>query len=374
MAEKIKLALFKPNNARRNNAFYSGEHFFLKYLQQELNYNVTYFLDDIDINFDGVLIKYIKRKKLTTLVLKALKKMGIYYVKLPYYGKIDFSKYDVIVTEGIHYRFIDYFKHIPYKTILNDTISRDYNLSYKQISYLNKYFSNSLAIVVNKKIPQLYKKNGLNIKTSVIGHSLNSGRINFSERRECNGKLVSIGRLVPEKGFKYIIDAINVLKDKYPTLKLDIYGEGLLENDLSYYIKKKNLENYVFLKGHIAYEGLMNKLREYDLFISHPLETTWIAEAFLMANMEAMAAGLPVITSDCGGVPYIVRDKAVVVKQKDVEGIAITIEEFMRDPQKVKRYSAEGRKYIEGNFRIEFIAKRWDKAIRDFLKISSIQI
>jgi glycosyltransferase involved in cell wall biosynthesis len=231
-----------------------------------------------------------------------------------------------------------------------------------------------LVIAVNKKIPQLYKKNALNIKASVIGHSLNLDKINFAERKECNGKLVSIGRLVPEKGFKYIIEAINILKNKYPTLKLDIYGEGLLKSELLYYIRKKNLANHVFLKGHIAYENLINKLCEYDLFISHPLETPWIAEAFLIANMEAMAAGLPVITSDCGGVPYIVRDKAIVIKQKDVDGIAITIEEFMRDPQKVKRYSVEGRKYIEDNFRIEFIAKRWDKAIRDFLKISSMNL
>lgn len=374
MAEKIKLALFKPYNARRNNSFYSGQHLVFKYLQQELNYEVTYFLDNRDVNFDGIVIKYIKRKKLNTFVLRALKKISIYYVKLPYYGKINFSKYDVIVTEGIHYRFIDYFKHIPYKTILNDTISRDYNLPDKQINYLNKYFSNSLVIAVNKKIPQLYNRNGLNIKASVIGHSLNLDKINFAEREECNGKLVSIGRLVPEKGFKYIIDAINILKNKYPTLKLDIYGEGLLKNELSYYIRKKNLANHVFLKGFMTYENLINKLCEYDLFISHPVESPWIEEAFLMANIEAMAAGLPVITSDCGGVPYIVRDKAIVIKQKDVDGIAITIEEFMRHPQKVKRYSVEGRKYVEDNFRIEFIAKRWDKVIRDFLKISSMNI
>ena len=84
-----------------------------------------------------------------------------------------------------------------------------------------------------------------------------------------------------------------------------------------------------------------------------------IAEAFLMGNMEAMASGLPVITSDCGGVPSVVKDNAIVNKQKSSEDIVKSINKLITDKILFNQMSVNGRKYIEDNFSHELIVKKW---------------
>jgi len=206
----------------------------------------------------------------------------------------------------------------------------------------------------------------LNINTAVIGHAIDIKLIPFLKRTQCKGKLISIGRLVFEKGFKYIIKAIAILRNIYPDIKIDIYGNGPLKENLQNLIISLGLENIVSLKGFLPYKQLILKLEKYDLFLSHPLETSYIAEAFLMANMETMTNGLPVITSDCGGVPYVIRDKAIVVEQKNVNQIVRAVQDFIENPKKVEKFSVEGRKYTEENYSVEVIAKKWDKVIKKF--------
>lgn len=371
MNKKINIAVFKPYNAKTTNPFCTGQHPFFKELQKNYNYQITYFIDDEKVKFDGVGIKYIKKNKIKTFLLLGLRKIfnrRKYYWKIPYYEDLDFSRYDLIITEGIHYLLLDYFRGIAEKVILNDSISRDYILSSIQRKYLNRYFSKSLAVTVNDKIPILYRKNGLNLNALTIGHSLNINLISFIKRAKCKGNLISVGRLVPEKGFEYIIRAINILKRKYPEIKLDIYGTGSGGKEIQNLIRLLGLEKAVFLKGFLSYKNLISMLKNYDLFVSHPLETPHIAEAFLMANMEAMANGLPVITSNCGGVPYTVKDKAVVVEQKNINQIIKAVEDFMNSPDRAEKYSLAGRKYIEENYSVRVIAVKWDKAIREFVK------
>lgn len=368
--EKIKIAVFQPSNIRRTNAFYSGQHPIFKYLQKKYNYEITYFVDDENVKFDTVNVRYIKKNRIKTFFLRGFRKIFCrfkYYWKIPYYQDLTFSNYDIVVTEGIHHLFLDYFKNVANKVILNDSISYDYTLCNNQIRYLNKYFNESLAVVVNDKIPILYKKNNLKLNVTTIGYAVDVNLIPFVARKKCKGKLISIGRLVEEKGFEYIIRAIRRLKDKYPHLKLDIYGSGPLRNKLENLIRLLKLEGKVFLKGFLEYADLLKSLNDYDLFISHSITTKFWEEYFGMANLEAMANGLPVVTSNCGTVPYVVKDKAIIVEQKNVNQIIKAVENFMDNPQKVQEYSIKGRKYIEKNYSPEIVAKKWDEAIKNFI-------
>ncbi len=368
--QRIKMAIFQPSNIRTTNAFYSGPHSIFKYLQENCNYEVTYFIDDESTKFNSIAIKYLKEDKLKTFFLRGLRKIfGTfkYYWKIPYYQNLDFNAYDVIVTEGIHWPFLDYFKSIPNKVILQDSISYYYQLSHNQRKYLNKYFDTSLAVVVNDKIPVLYKANNLEISNEIIGYAVDLSLISFLERRECKGRLVSVGRLVQEKGFEYIIKAIASLKDKYPNIMLDIYGQGDLRDRLQKLIQSLGLDNMVFLKGFLRHEDLLKKLNSYDLFVSCPISTENWEEYFGMANLEALASGLPVITTDSGAITFVMKDKAVILEQKNENQIAMAIENFINNPRLVQSYSIGGRKYVQENYSVPVVANKWDKAIKGFL-------
>ena len=74
---------------------------------------------------------------------------------------------------------------------------------------------------------------------------------------------------------------------------------------------------------------------------------------------EALACGLPVITTDCGGVPFTVKENAIVGKQKSVEDIVKSITNLTKDKVLFNQMSVNGRKYVEDNFSIEIIANKF---------------
>ncbi len=115
----------------------------------------------------------------------------------------------------------------------------------------------------------------------------------------------------------------------------------------------------MFLKGRLEHGRLLQKLNDYDVFISHPIAVSYVAEAFHLGNMEAMASGLPVITAACGGVPWVVGDHAKVVPQKDVNAIVNCVLELKDNPSELQRLSEEGRSYVERTYSLDVIVKQW---------------
>ena len=169
--------------------------------------------------------------------------------------------------------------------------------------------------------------------------------------------------MIEEKGYIYIFSAIKQISAYYPDITLDVYGDGPLEKVLSDYIRNNNLKKNIFLKGFVDHKNLLNSFCDYDLFISHPIEMDHVAEAFHMGNMEAMASGLPVVTTDCGGVPYTVKENAIVGKQKSPNDIVKSITKLFEDKVLFNQMSVKGRKYIEDNFSHERTIKKWKEVI-----------
>ncbi|MSU54406.1 MAG: glycosyltransferase, partial [Candidatus Staskawiczbacteria bacterium] len=247
-----RIAVFKPFNIRKDSAFFSGQHGVFRYLQEKLGYQVTYFIEGETAEFSPVGMRFLHRNKLITLMMRILRKLFSwqkYYWKIPYYSNLDFSGYDIIITEGMHYLLLDYVKHVAKKVILNDSISSQVHLPAAKIRFLKTYFTHAVVVTVNEKIPGIYKAYGLDFKATAIGHAVSVEQIPFLARTASKGKLVSVGRLAPEKGFAYIIEAVSQLQKKYPAITLDIYGEGPLHKNLVELIHALKLENTVFLRG-----------------------------------------------------------------------------------------------------------------------------
>ena len=101
-----------------------------------------------------------------------------------------------------------YFDNFKGKLILHDSVTSVKKIREIDYALANKLFENSLSVVVNEKIPILYKDNNILLKTRVIGHSVKLDKINFIERDSFKIKILSIGRLVEEKGYIYIFSAI----------------------------------------------------------------------------------------------------------------------------------------------------------------------
>lgn len=114
------------------------------------------------------------------------------------------------------------------------------------------------------------------------------------------GKIFSAGRLVPWKGFSLLID---ILKDLPSNWELLIIGDGPERDRLNKKVLDLGLSKRVYFTGAISHESLIEKMVSSDLFI---LNSSF--ESFSFQTVEAMKAGLPIIVTNIGSFPEVVRD------------------------------------------------------------------
>ena len=112
------------------------------------------------------------------------------------------------------------------------------------------------------------------------------------ERKPIRGEIVTCGRLTEQKNHKLLINAFAKVQKAYPFAVLKIYGEGTLREELQDQINALDLNEKVFLMG--ATNNVAKALESADLFV---LSSDY--EGMPNALMEAMAAGVPCISTDC---------------------------------------------------------------------------
>src|SRR3989338_2587591 len=113
--------------------------------------------------------------------------------------------------------------------------------------------------------------------------------------------IFSVGRLVPWKGFETLIE---IMKELPNNTRLLIAGDGPDYEKLQNKIKNLNLGNRVFLLGRLEHDDLLKKIKASDIFV---LNTGY--EGFSHQLLEVMNVGTPIITTDVGGNPEIIKNE-----------------------------------------------------------------
>ena len=129
---------------------------------------------------------------------------------------------------------------------------------------------------------------------------------------KCNSRnpivIMSVGRLVPVKGFAVLLRASRWLLEKGFSHKVKIYGDGPERKRLEQLIKAMSLEETVDLMGYVSPVNLRAALLGSDLFVLasvfDPIEKM---EGTPVSLMEAMAVGVPVISTNIGGIPELIE-------------------------------------------------------------------
>jgi glycosyltransferase involved in cell wall biosynthesis len=134
--------------------------------------------------------------------------------------------------------------------------------------------------------------------------------------------IVSAGRLVPWKGFDVLIDAIGELPEE---IKLKIIGSGPERKKLELKIKNLGLENKIDLIGQLPHRELLQCFAGAEIFV---LNTAY--EGLSHVILEAMACGIPVITTDIGGNPEVIKSgyNGILVEYNNKEQFKKTISEL----------------------------------------------
>ncbi|PWK18629.1 glycosyltransferase [Xanthomarina spongicola] len=166
-------------------------------------------------------------------------------------------------------------------------------------------------------------------------------------------KLISVGRLVTFKGFKFAIEAIKLLVEGGLKVHYTIVGEGKLFDALQKQISALNLENYVALVGKKSQDEIKHLLTNHDVFLMSSItDPTGRCETQGVVTAEAQAMGLPVVAFNNGGIPYTIIDgeTGVLVTEKDVEGYAKAIKDLIENKERYKLMSKAAIEFASSKF------------------------
>ena len=160
--------------------------------------------------------------------------------------------------------------------------------------------------------------------------------------------VVSIGRLVWEKGHQDLLRALALLRRERPALAVRalIVGTGPEEGRLRRYARELGVEHLVEFAGAVPYDELPAVYGRASCLVLASLPTWFWEEQFGMVLAEAMAAGVPIVASRCGAIPEVVGDAAALFAPGDWRGLANALADGplaagATDPQRVARFSAD---------------------------------
>jgi glycosyltransferase involved in cell wall biosynthesis len=173
--------------------------------------------------------------------------------------------------------------------------------------------------------------------------------------------ILSIGRLIEKKGFADLISACAHLRSRGCAFTCSIIGEGPLEETLRAQIAAEGLEKWVELTGPQTQEQISRRLAHATIFA---LPCTHEADGGMdnlpTVIMEAMAAGLPVISTPLGGIPEMVEPgvNGELVPERNPEAVSVAIERLIADPDKARSLGSRGREIAREKFSIETSARQ----------------
>jgi glycosyltransferase involved in cell wall biosynthesis len=174
--------------------------------------------------------------------------------------------------------------------------------------------------------------------------------VELRELRRRNGeedpRVLMCGRFVEKKGFELGIEAFCRATKDHKRAQLRIIGDGRLRKRLQKKVKDLKMEENVRFLGFLPNRLVLQEMDEASLLLS-PSLTTKDGDKEGMPNVikEAMAAGLPVISTLHGGIPEIVEDgvSGFLVKERDIEGLSDRLSLLLSDPDMRRRMGQRGR-------------------------------
>lgn len=173
-------------------------------------------------------------------------------------------------------------------------------------------------------------------------------------------RVVAVGRLRPQKNFDLLIDSFSMIAPRHPQVQLDIYGEGPLREHLQEKIHALGLDERVNLRG--ASKQVLTDIRDAAVFV---MSSNY--EGFPNALVEAIAMGLPVISTDFAtGVAreIIGPETGLVVPCGDREAMAHALDDLLSHSEWRAEIRQKGGKAVEP-FASERVIDTWDRFFRD---------
>ncbi|MEM1661171.1 MAG: glycosyltransferase family 4 protein [Candidatus Bathyarchaeia archaeon] len=152
----------------------------------------------------------------------------------------------------------------------------------------------------------------------------------FGDRVELDGDpaILYVGRISWEKGIDVLVKALKLLKEDFKGVRVHIVGSGSSIRNVILLAKRLNVDSYIEFHGSVSHYTLPFIFRGADVFVLLSR-----VESFGMVLLEAMGCGLPVVASEVGGIPEIIKnyENGILVKPEDPIQLSKSIREIYFD-------------------------------------------
>jgi GalNAc-alpha-(1->4)-GalNAc-alpha-(1->3)-diNAcBac-PP-undecaprenol alpha-1,4-N-acetyl-D-galactosaminyltransferase len=200
-------------------------------------------------------------------------------------------------------------------------------------------------------------------KSIIIPNPIN---VNAKSAAVKKKKIVSVGRLMPVKNHKLLIDAFKRVAQEYPEYHLIIYGEGGLRKKLTEQIRNLDLEKNVQLPGYKR--NIHEEISDAEMFV---LSSN--SEGLSNALLEAMMVGLPCISTEYNGANEVIENgfNGLLVPVGSVDKLSEAMLKLITDKQ-LAHFLANNGQMSSEKFNAQFVLEQWRSVIESEHKMNTI--
>ncbi|MEB3358505.1 MAG: glycosyltransferase [Synechococcales bacterium] len=186
-------------------------------------------------------------------------------------------------------------------------------------------------------------------KLAIVHCGVDPALFQLVNHRAGQQRLLYVGRLAAAKGLPVLLESLARLAPRFPELRLTVVGDGGDRPALEQLAQQLHLTDMVDFVGYQSQTTVRQYLQHTDVFVLPSF-----AEGVPVSLMEAMAAGVPVVTTQIAGISELVTDgvSGYLVPPGDGEALTERIERLIQDPELRSQFGQAGRAMVEQAFNI----------------------
>lgn len=204
-------------------------------------------------------------------------------------------------------------------------------------------------------------------RVTVHRMGVDCGAIEFRPRRIYHPnpiEVVTVCRLVEQKGLEYAVRAIAEVSRTFPTIKFTIVGDGPLRQPLVRLSQALGIDGIVMFVGPQSQDKVHKLLAKSHIFLAPSVTASdGLMEGIPVAIMEAMAAGLPVVSTRHSGIPELIEHNVsgMLADERDVGGLVDGLIRLIGNPSLMRGVQEKARNVVESRFNIKGLVRELER-------------